>query len=120
VIGVIVFAPWILTVFGSDYATQGTGLLQVASLGLIPYAVNILFMAVARVARRGRAIVAVQAALTFLTLLLSIMFLGPFGITGVGLAWLVANALVAVVVIPVGLRPLLGRSVVNQDEASAG
>jgi O-antigen/teichoic acid export membrane protein len=107
---VAIFAPWILLVFGPDYANEASTLLRIAAIGLLPYAVNIMYMAVARVQRSGRAILAVQGSLTCLTLGLSVGLLNPMGIAGVGVAWTLANAIVAAIVIPVGLRPLLAGS----------
>jgi O-antigen/teichoic acid export membrane protein len=104
---IVVFAPLILALFGDAYAAEGSALLRVGSLGLIPYAVNVLYLAVARVSGRGGTIVAIQAVLTVLTLGLSVVLLPMLGLVGVGLAWLAANLGVAVVLFAVGLLPLL-------------
>src|SRR5918999_4903257 len=44
VVVVSLAAPWILAVFGEGYAAEGADLLRVGALGLIPYAVNVLFI----------------------------------------------------------------------------
>ncbi len=107
VVGLVVAAPLVLLVFGDDYARNGSDLLRLASLGLLPYALNILFIGIARVQRRGRVIVVVQAAIAALTLGGTAVLLPRLGITGVGIAWLTAQLIVGAVVAVFGLRPLL-------------
>lgn len=109
-LGFLILAPVLLSIFGQRYAEEGSNLLRLASLGLVPYAINVLFLAVARVQGRGRVIVAVQASATVLTLALSVLLLPGMGISGVGVSWLVANAAVSVFVVLFGLRPFLLRS----------
>jgi O-antigen/teichoic acid export membrane protein len=109
VLGILLVAPLILAIFGPSYAEEGSNLLRVASVGLIPYAVNVLYLGVARVRGLGRVIVAAQASLTVLTLGLSVALLPVLGIVGAGIAWTAANAMVAVIVFQFGLRPLLIR-----------
>ena len=109
VIGIVLIAPLILDIFGETYAAEGSDLLRVASVGLVPYAVNVLYLAVARVRGRGRVIVAIQASLTVLTLGLSVVLLPVLGIVGAGIAWTAANTMVAGIVFQFGLRPLLTR-----------
>jgi Na+-driven multidrug efflux pump len=103
-------APLILTVFGDDYAAEGADLLRVGVLGLIPYAINVLFIGTARVQGRGRVILGVHGTLGVMTLVISAALLAPLGIAGVGFAWLIANSAVCIAVIALGLRPLFGVS----------
>jgi O-antigen/teichoic acid export membrane protein len=107
VLAVLLLAPIILRVFGPDYAQAGTDLLRVASLGLAPFAVNALALATARVMARGRTILAIQASTALLTLFVSVVALPLLGLTGVGVAWLVAQSVVAPVAFVVVLRPAL-------------
>jgi O-antigen/teichoic acid export membrane protein len=107
VVLIFIGAELLLSVFGATYAREGSGLLRVASLGVLPFGLNVLFLAVARVQGRGRAILSVQVFLTVVTLGLSIVLLPQLGIVGVGVAWLAANGAVAVVVGWLELRPLL-------------
>ena len=106
VVVVSLAAPWILAVFGEGYAAEGADLLRVGALGLIPYAVNVLFIGTARVQGHGRVILGVHGALGVLTLVVSAALLGPLGIAGVGFAWLISNTAVCIAVILLGLRPL--------------
>jgi len=107
VVGVIVLAEWVLHIFGEAYSENATVALRIGALGLLPFAANTLFLATARIRARSRSILMVQAATALLTLALSGALLGPMGITGVTLAWLIAQTLVAAVVIPTQLLPLV-------------
>ena len=107
VIAVIVVAEWGLRIFGPAYSDNATVALRVGALGLLPFAANTLFLATARIRARSRAILVVQAMTAVLTLALSAVLLERIGITGVTLAWLIAQSLVALVVVPTQLLPLV-------------
>ena len=107
VVAVIVFAEWGLHIFGAAYSENATLALRVGALGLLPFAATTLYLATARIRARSRAILVVQVVTSLMTLALSATLLGPMGITGVTLAWLVAQTLVALVVVPTQLLPLV-------------
>lgn len=102
----ILGAPYILRIFGSDYALEGTTLLRLLLLSAIPNIVNALYISIARVQRRLWALVTVLAILCTLVLALSYILLRLYGIIGVGLAWLISQTLVAVVLWLFQLQPL--------------
>lgn len=102
-------APYFLRLFGSDYARQGTGSLRLLALSALPNVVNTLFVCTCRVRRKMWGVVAVLGTQCALVLGLSWWFLGPYGITGVGLAWLIAQSAVAAAVL-VRVAPVLARS----------
>jgi O-antigen/teichoic acid export membrane protein/aminoglycoside phosphotransferase (APT) family kinase protein len=103
---VMVGAPYLLRIFGSGYAAEGTTLLRLLALSAIPNIINALYISIARVQRRLTALVMVLAGLCMLVLTLSYTLLPIYGITGVGLAWLVSQTLVAAILWPTRLRPL--------------
>ena len=103
---VILGAPYILRIFGSGYAAEGTTLLRLLALSAIPNIINALYISVVRVQRRLTALVTVLAGLCMLVLTLGYMLLPIYGITGVGLAWLVSQTLVATILWLTQLRPL--------------
>lgn len=107
VIAVMLFAEWGLHIFGAAYSENATVALRIGALGLLPFAANTLFMATARIRARSRSILLVQMATALLTLAISGALLGPMGIAGVTLAWLIAQTLVAAVVVPTQLLPLV-------------
>jgi O-antigen/teichoic acid export membrane protein len=107
VLGVLLLAEWGLSFFGEDYAENATLALRIGAVALLPFAANILFLATARIRARSRAIVVVQVVIALVTLAGSAALLGPMGIAGVTFAWLIAQSLVAVVVLPTQLWPLM-------------
>jgi LysM repeat protein/O-antigen/teichoic acid export membrane protein len=92
---VLIGAPYLLHLFGREYAAEGATLLRLLALGTLPNLVNMLYLSVARVRNRIVAIVVVQAALCALTLGLSYPLLHLYGVSGVGIAWLTSQTLVA-------------------------
>lgn len=107
VIVVFLGAPLILQVFGSAYATEGAALLRWLALGVLPNILIALFISLARVQNRSGTIMLVQGTLSLLILSLSYLWLPTLGITGVGVAWLISQTLVALVLLVVWLRPIL-------------
>ena len=92
-------APLVLRAFGADYASNATRLLQFMTISAIPNAVVVTYLGVARVRRRMRVIVTVTVVQSALTLFVAVVLLGKFGLNGVGLAWLLADSAVAVVLL---------------------
>jgi O-antigen/teichoic acid export membrane protein/thiamine kinase-like enzyme len=104
---ILVGAPWILQLFGDEYAAEGTTLLRLLSLSAIPHMIVALSISIARVQRNIKALVATQAFISVLVLVLIYFFLGRFGINGIGLAWLIGQSIVAVVLAATRLRLIL-------------
>jgi O-antigen/teichoic acid export membrane protein len=100
-------APYVLRIFGDDYADEGAGLLRLLSISLIPVSICVLSFGVARVQDHVRAIIAAQVLLATLVLGLSAVLVSPLGIKGVGVGWLIAQTTVAVVLFWTQLRPAL-------------
>jgi O-antigen/teichoic acid export membrane protein len=102
-----VASPLILSVFGPDYATNGTDALRVIALSVVPFGVNVMTMAIARIRGRASEIILVQAALAVSTLALTVVLLQPMGVTGVAIAWLLAQLGVAAVLGPLRILPIV-------------
>ena len=115
---IIVFlgAPLILQVFGSAYATEGSALLSWLALGTLPNILIALFISLARVQNRSGSIMLVQGTLSLLIVGLSYFCLPTLGITGVGIAWLASQTIVAVFLLLTWLRPILQRNPERADE----
>jgi O-antigen/teichoic acid export membrane protein len=107
VAAVVVLAPLILGIFGTDYEERAANLLRLLALGAVPHAINALFLGIARARGTIRSVVIVQGTLFVLVIGLSVVLLPLYGIEGIGLAWLAAHGLVALVVGPTQLLPLL-------------
>ena len=94
----------ILTVFGDSYSAAGAPLLRLVALTVFPKTIIILFLSAARVFHQSKRIIAIQGCLSMLILGLSFPLLRWFGITGVGIAWLVSHSLVATALVLMQLR----------------
>ena len=103
---ILVFAPWILRVFGEDYAEGGTTLLRLFALSAIPYLVTSTFVSVSYVQRRMRAVIATTGSMAVSTLVLSVTLLIAFGTNGVGVGWLLAQTAVATVLVCTEFRSM--------------
>jgi hypothetical protein len=94
---IVAGAPWILQLFGPTYAASGATLLRVLCLSALPFGFISMFLGLARVESRMTAVVLVQGALTLLVLGLGVPLLDSFGTLGMGVAWLIAQMAVALV-----------------------
>jgi O-antigen/teichoic acid export membrane protein len=99
-------APLVLRVLGQDYADNATLLLQLLALSAIPNVVITAYLSMVRVHRRMRAVVAATAALVAGVVVLSVALMPVIGVTGAGVAWLVSQTAVAMVLLLGELRPL--------------
>jgi Na+-driven multidrug efflux pump len=100
----VVGAPFFLKILGGPYAAHGTRLLQSLALALPFMGVNVLYVTFARMARRVRRVVSVQVCLSVLVLVFTALLIGPMGITGAGVAFLIGQAVMALVVLPSVVR----------------
>jgi O-antigen/teichoic acid export membrane protein len=97
---VVVAAPWLLAVYGPEYADHATGVLRLLVLGSVPRAVVIVEQSAARARGEGRLVLWTEV-ITFATVLgLAAALLTPMGPAAVGVAWLVGNGVVALLVLP--------------------
>jgi O-antigen/teichoic acid export membrane protein len=103
----VVGAPYLLRVFGENYAVEGTTLLRLLALGEIPHVLCVMYVGLARAQRRFAGIIVLHASVAVLLLGLSYVFLGSYGIAGVGLAWLTTQAIAATVLLLTQFGPLL-------------
>ncbi len=110
VIAVALAAPFVLAVFGEDYAKEGTDSLRLFALGVIPSAITALAMAHARVTGRSGDLIIIQAVLAALIFGITYPLLESLGITGVAIGWLAGQTVVAAVLLATRLRPVLRSS----------
>ena len=93
----------VLDVFGGGYAAHGYVLLLVVIAGTLPNAATTLIVAVLRVKRRLREAAALNIGIAVLTLTLAWVLLPRFGVTGAGVAWLVAQVAGMLVASSIGI-----------------
>lgn len=94
----IITAPYVLRVFGDDYSTHGASVLRLLAFAAIPGTLNTLYINIARVQRRMSRVVMIFASQSALVLGLTWVWVRPYGLVGVGLAWVVSQSVVAAIV----------------------
>jgi O-antigen/teichoic acid export membrane protein len=119
VVGITIFAPLILQIFGRVYSDEGATLLRLLALAVLPHGVNALCLGLARVRRQFGVLFAIQAAQAGLFVALAVVLLPAIGIAGVGVAFLVAQSAVAIVASVTQIGPLL-RADRPQSAAGSG
>lgn len=88
-------APYILSLFGTSYATEASTTLRLLALSALPNLLVSVAIDVARARRRLRWAVGLQMTLCALVLGLTYALLPVLGVTGAGVAWLAAQCLIA-------------------------
>lgn len=88
-------APWLLGVYGHEYAVHGTTLFQLLALAMPFRAIVILRISVLRIERRGLSIIGYQGANAVMLLVGALLVLERFGLAGMGWLFLAVQALLA-------------------------
>lgn len=96
---VLVFGGKILLLFGRPYSAQATDLLRLLAVSTLPMAANFLFFSVRRVQQRMGGVVVSTMWILGASLALSAVLLPRLGLVGVGVAWFVAHASAAAVIV---------------------
>ena len=105
-LGLCVLAPFVLRIFGADYAAHATHLLQLFALSAIPGVFVIAYISIMRARRAISAVVIVTFVQSVATIALMEVLLRAMGINGVGLAWLIVQTAIAVYLLLGELRTL--------------
>ena len=98
----VIFAAggnWILLAFGRQYSSGGLGLLWLLVPSIMPLSVTSLYMAVAKIRKKVGYIIAANLAIAAGTIIPGYFLLPRMGILAPGLAWLVSQTVVALVVL---------------------
>jgi O-antigen/teichoic acid export membrane protein len=97
-------APLVMLPFGRAYVEHGAAALRLLLCGSVFRAVTALFSAVSRAQGRGTRLALVELALLVLVLGAAIPLAHSHGIDGVAIAWLGANAIICLAVVPLLVR----------------
>ena len=103
---IVVGAPWLLRLFGADYATEGTRLLQLLAASAIPHVVTGVYVSIQRARRDMRAVISLYAVLGVAVVAGTVLLVPVLGVTGAGVAWLGAQSVLAAVLLATRLRDL--------------
>jgi O-antigen/teichoic acid export membrane protein len=93
-------APLVMLPFGRLYAEHGAGALRLLLCGSVFRAVIALFSAVSRTQGQGMRLALIELALLVLVLGAAVPLAHTDGIAGVAAAWLGANAIICLAVVP--------------------
>nr|WP_229902268.1 lipopolysaccharide biosynthesis protein [Streptomyces zaomyceticus] len=119
VLVLVVFAPLILAPFGQSYTDNGSTVLRLLAAAALPRVAVELYIGVLRVQGRTGMLAVLQGAMCLLVLGSAAVLLGPYGISGAGIAVLGSMTLMAVASVP-GLRATLkGRAPAERPRAAA-
>lgn len=100
VVATILFGGVLLGLIGEEYESGGLELLQIMALSTFPQAIYMIFQSVQRIKRDMRGLIIFGGASTVLLLILSQIFMGSFGLVGVGASWLLAYSIIAIPLLP--------------------
>ena len=88
-----------MAIFGPDYLTKGTFILQILALSCIPWVLEAIFLAVARAKDWLPAIMGIQWVNLGLVLVFGLIWVPEMGGAGMALAWLLAHTVSVVVIV---------------------
>ena len=97
---VIVFVAgrWVLAWFGSGYEENAFTLLRLLTVSGIPMAINTIYVTQKRIERKMWPVILIYAFVACFTVGVGYALIDRTDLLGMGIAWLVSNSLVAVVV----------------------
>jgi O-antigen/teichoic acid export membrane protein len=95
---VALLGGWVLHFFGHAYAQNGTGVLRILVLSIIPFCINSFFITVNQVKKRVPLIIGQSAYLAVISIGLGYWLLCKNGIEGIGIAYVIAQLSWAVIV----------------------
>jgi O-antigen/teichoic acid export membrane protein len=87
----------ILSIYGTTYVEQGTSLLRILSLSIIPWAIIYLFISIERVKKSVKSIMYITFLSAVLSIGLSYVLMINWGLIGLGFGYLIAQLIVAVI-----------------------
>ncbi|MEV0387817.1 hypothetical protein [Nonomuraea sp. NPDC050643] len=119
----ILGAPLILTIFGSEFAEEGTLLLRLMALAVLPRVLIEVYLSALRAQSQARKLAAVQIGLAVLVLVSTVALFPYFHVNAVGYGLLFSELLVAFLIFG-NLRKILkydesGRPTVTQGSSGA-
>ncbi|MCG8346693.1 MAG: polysaccharide biosynthesis C-terminal domain-containing protein [Chloroflexales bacterium] len=105
----LIGAPYVLAIFGAEYVLEATLLLRLLAIGMLPNVIITLYLGVARVQDRMGALARVMGGLCTMMLSLNILLMPPYGIIGIGIAWVISQTVMAILISIFFLWPLWRR-----------
>lgn len=108
-----VFLVWVLSdkvllLFGNLYSKNATFLLRLLALASLPLAINVVYFGIKRVQRKMKEVMLFCITAGVGTIGISRLLLPIRGIDGIGIAWLVTQSIIAIVIIASWLKKQRG------------
>jgi O-antigen/teichoic acid export membrane protein len=114
---IMVISGLLLLLFGRDYSENGTALLRILALSIVPWGINYIYVGIARVKKDIKKLICIPVIASSLSLSLSYILMVRIGLVGVGLGYLAGQGVVALPVLFTIWRPrnYLDRSEVKRN-----
>jgi O-antigen/teichoic acid export membrane protein len=112
-------APLILTIFGSDFAAEGTTLLRLMSLAVLPRVLIEVYLSALRAQSQARTLAIVQIGLAVLVLVSTVVLFPFFHVNAVGYGLLFSELLMALLIFG-NLRKILKFGETGQPTVAQG
>jgi len=93
--GIFLFGKYLLWIFGEEYARNSLDVLLILVLGSVPFAFNVIYASIKRVQKEVKPVIWIYASIAVITLVGSYLLARSIGIVGVGIAWVLANVVIA-------------------------
>ncbi|MEU1725418.1 hypothetical protein [Nonomuraea sp. NPDC005692] len=115
----IIGAPLILTVFGAEFADEGSTLLRLMALAVLPRVLIEVYLSALRAQSHARTLALVQIGLAVLVLVSTMALFPRFGVNAVGYGLLLSELLVALLIFG-NLRKILNFGETGQPTVTQG
>lgn len=99
IVVLLVLGDKLLLFFGRSYSESGTTLLRILALSTIPVSINCICLSVMRVKKNTKGVMLVSASIASLALGSGYILMTKVGLPGVGVGWIAAQTLVAIIVV---------------------
>jgi len=96
---IIAISGFLLSLFGREYSENGTSLLRVLALSIIPWGIIYIYIGIARVKKNIRGLLIIPVCASGLSLGLSYVLMTRMGLVGIGLGYLAGLSVVALPVL---------------------
>ncbi len=92
-------SPFLLSIFGSAYVSEGKLLLVLLIVSVFPYTLNTFFITHYRSQETMQDLIWVSGLIAFLSLLLILLFGSQKGLIGVGIGWIIGQTVGAIAIL---------------------
>ncbi len=99
IVVLLVLGDKLLLFFGRSYSESGATLLRILAVSAIPVSINCICLSVMRVRKNTKGVILVSAFIASLALGSGYILMLKVGLSGVGVGWIAAQTLVAIIVV---------------------